>query len=188
MKNEIEILRSLNHKNLLALKSVYQTVNNIYLITEHCDQGSINQSINIGDLKDIIQRKKQVPEFQAIRIMKHLINGLSFMQKHRILNHSEQLEIIHRDIKPANILVASGVPKFADFGFAITFLLSKNQKDALEGFSVGTPLYMAPETLLKNQYTHKSDLWALGCVLYEMLFGKVPFFSTQHSVLVKKVR
>jgi serine/threonine protein kinase len=58
----------------------------------------------------------------------------------------------------------------------------------LAGFNVGTPLYMAPETLFKNQYTHKTDLWAIGCVYYEMLFGSPPFHSMEHQILIEKVK
>ena len=54
-------------------------------------------------------------------------------------------------------------------------------------FAVGTPLYMAPETLFGNSYSYKSDLWALGTLFYEMLFGTTPFHSVDHNVLMNKV-
>ena len=64
-----------------------------------------------------------------------------------------------------------GIPKIADFGFAILKQLSQNQQESLKDFVVGTPLFMAPETLLHNKYTYKTDLWALGVVFYQMIFG-----------------
>lgn len=79
---------------------------------------------------------------------------------------------IHRDIKPANSLVKHGVHKVADFGFAV--------KADIKGRSlirecVGTPLYMAPQLLENKPYTSKSDIWSIGMMFYEMLFGKTPW-------------
>lgn len=106
------------------------------------------------------------------------------------------IAVIHRDIKPANILFNNDVPKLADFGFSVSkHLQSENQK-RLELYNVGTPLYMAPETILKNMYGFKSDMWSLGAVLYEMLFGIywliyigiVPFYSNSEPELIKKLK
>ena len=80
------------------------------------------------------------------------------------------IAILHRDIKPANILISQGVYKLADFGFAVSEITPLN-KSILQNFSVGTPLYMAPETVIYNTYNEKTDVWALGIVLYEMLCG-----------------
>lgn len=81
-------------------------------------------------------------------------------------------QIIHRDLKPANILVTDGrLLKIADFGFAI------KTADALKSnkYNVGSPLYMAPESLKKNEYTLKTDIWALGVIFFEMLTGETPW-------------
>jgi len=95
------------------------------------------------------------------------------------------LGIIHRDIKPANILIANSVPKFADFGFAVCKHVNTNN---MGNYNVGTPLYMAPESLLHNTYSYKSDIWALGVVLFEMLYSKTPFYSPTESLLKEKLK
>lgn len=94
--------------------------------------------------------------------MKQLINGMRCLQKHRI---------IHRDLKPANIFFKNGILKIADFGFAF--------KDGtpVQKYNLGSPSYMAPEVLRDNRYSFKSDIWALGIIMYEMLHGKVPWQS-----------
>ena len=74
---------------------------------------------------------------------------------------------MHRDIKPANILISKNICKLADFGFAIDDVGVDSSN--VRKFSVGTPLYMAPETLIYNTYSEKSDIWAIGVVLYYML-------------------
>jgi serine/threonine-protein kinase ULK/ATG1 len=103
-----------------------------------------------------------------------IIGYLNFAKKH----------IIHRDLKPANILVAENhVLKIADFGFAIKV------SDALKSnkYNVGSPLYMAPESLKKNEYTLKTDIWALGVIFYEILTGETPWKAKNEKELVRKI-
>ena len=77
---------------------------------------------------------------------------------------------MHRDIKPANILLRDSVAKICDFGFC-GFLQNQQQSFLAENFSVGSPLYMSPEAYRRNHYSVKSDVWAAGITLYEMLIG-----------------
>lgn len=92
--------------------------------------------------------------------------------------------IVHRDLKPANILITEAKEiKIADFGFAVKVeSLAKSSK-----YNVGSPLYMAPQSLKKNEYSFKSDIWALGVILYEMLFNDTPWRAKNEKDLLKKI-
>lgn len=78
---------------------------------------------------------------------------------------------MHRDLKPANIMLHNGQVKLGDFGFC----KSMNHPDDLSSTMVGSPIYMAPEILKGKDYNIKADIWSLGCVLYEMLYGCCPY-------------
>lgn len=91
--------------------------------------------------------------------------------------------IIHRDIKPANFLVKDGVLKVADLGFC-DFLLEKRMP---ENYGVGSPLYMSPEAYKKNIYSFKSDVWACGISIYEMMVGEQPFKGMTYDAIIKLI-
>lgn len=93
-----------------------------------------------------------------------------------------QFKIVHRDLKPANILFQNGSIKIADFGLARKF--SKNEM--MQTFA-GTPFNMAPEVLRGKGYNYKVDIYSAGTVLYEMLYGVVPFKGKDHSSLLEEI-
>lgn len=147
---------------MLQLYEVYNTKNNTYIITELCD----------SDLSKKIKRK--LSEGESSGYVQQLINGYM---------HLWRKEIIHRDLKPANILMKEGVLKIADFGFSIS------AKEAMRPskYNVGSPLYMAPESLRRNEYSFKSDIWALGVIYFEMVFGHPPWRAKNEKELLKKI-
>ncbi|EGR34339.1 protein kinase domain protein [Ichthyophthirius multifiliis] len=168
LQNEISIMKKLQNStniNLLKLHDVIQTQNNTYIITELCNQ---------GDLKQLLDKNKFFEEQQALKILKHILNGYRELAKNKI---------IHRDIKPANILINNGIPKISDFGFS-------KEIDAPPFkylYNVGTPIYMSPQSLDKNEYNQKSDIWAIGVLYYELLYGMTPWIADNEQQLRHKI-
>lgn len=126
-----------------------------YIFLEFCGE---------GDLGKIIQAQGgYLSESQAVNILNQITKGFYNMVK---------LGYIHRDVKPENILCSKGVFKVADFGFATRADTKSIQKMKEH---VGTPLYMSPQLLENLEYTAKSDIWSIGMMFFEMIFGRTPW-------------
>ncbi|CAB1425984.1 unnamed protein product [Pleuronectes platessa] len=159
---EIKILKELQHENIVALYDVQETPNSVFLVMEYC---------NGGDLADYLQAKGTLRE-ETLRVFLQQISAAM-----RILKNKG---IIHRDLKPQNILLSyigrkkstiSGIRiKIADFGFA-RYL----QSNMMAATLCGSPMYMAPEVIMSQNYDAKADLWSIGTVIYQCLVGKPPF-------------
>jgi serine/threonine protein kinase len=157
VSKEIEILKSLNHINIISLKNYSIDDKNIYIITEYCDGGS---------LKDLIGRN--MCEYDVRDIIRQLLCGLVYL---------DEKGILHRDIKPDNILITSDmIVKIIDFGF------SSDDNNDLYSTICGTPMYMSPELLNYQQYTKKSDLWSIGVISYELFHQCNPFGKPKNIV------
>jgi len=118
-------------------------------------------------LRDRLTREKQLPVDQALRIAKEVAGALDYAHRHGV---------VHRDIKPENILLHDGSALVADFGIALAVSRSEGGTRMTEtGMSLGTPHYMSPSSDGEREITPKADIYALGCVLYEMLTGEPPF-------------
>jgi fused-like protein len=160
--DEANILKTLNHKNIIKLYDIYHDINDIYIIMEYC---------NIN-LQTILTK---LSENEAKNYVKQIVDALYYLQ---IKN------IVHRDIKPANILLHNDIIKICDFGFAKA--LSNN--DFMMDTICGSPLYMAPEILFKTKYSSKSDLWSLGIIIYQMVYHYHPYKEPKSiSDLIKKI-
>ncbi|KAM3130541.1 hypothetical protein pb186bvf_017350 [Paramecium bursaria] len=161
LKSEIEALSSIQSQNVMKLfKKITPT-----LLQNFVMEGIFRvQQLN----KDLVREQQMQKLFAGI------INGYKSMKMRGI---------VHRDLKPANILLKNGIPKIADFGFATT----PQTQQSMPNVNVGSPLYMSPQAF-KNRYSEKSDIWALGVTLYEMLFGQVPWQAGTEKELAYRMQ
>ncbi|XP_062062440.1 serine/threonine-protein kinase ULK3 isoform X2 [Lepus europaeus] len=165
---EIEILKGIRHPHIVQLRDFQWDSEHIYLIMEFCAG---------GDLSRFIHTRRILPEKVARVFMQQLASALQFLHERNIS---------HLDLKPQNILLSSLERphlKLADFGFA-QHMSPWDEKHVLRG----SPLYMAPEMVCRRQYDARVDLWSVGVILYEALFGKPPFASRSFSELEEKIR
>lgn len=168
IKDEIKILETLDHPNIVKYYETYENWEFLYIVMEYCPG---------GDLFDLITKrsKEQLKETVVATIMKDLLKAL---------NHCHSSNVVHWDIKPENIMVGEdGHIKLIDFG------LSKQNQTTNSKMSeqVGTPYYVAPEVLNGN-YTSKCDLWSLGVVFYIMLSGYLPFVGEDADEVYMKIK
>jgi len=167
IEKEIEIMKSLKHKNIVQLyESLYDNYNSVFLIMEYCDGGNLSQFLNKKPLKE-----KYVKEF-----MNQICSAVKYLYQHKIL---------HRDIKPQNIMmIDKKTIKLTDFGFAKNF---QSDEETMAQTICGSPIYMAPEIIKCNQYSIKTDLWSIGVILYEMVIGRPPYKAHNHLELIHKI-
>ncbi|MEO8199831.1 MAG: protein kinase [Gemmatimonadota bacterium] len=130
-------------------------------------------------LRDRLNREKQLPIHDAVRIATEVASALDYAHRHGV---------IHRDIKPENILLHDGRALVADFGIALAASKAGGTRMTETGMSLGTPHYMSPEQAMgEREITARSDVYALGCVTYEMLLGEPPFTGPTAQAIVAKV-
>ncbi|NNF13210.1 MAG: serine/threonine protein kinase [Gemmatimonadetes bacterium] len=166
---EIKTTANLTHPSILPLHDSGEADGFLFYVMPHIEGES---------LRDRLEREHQLPVDDAARIALEVAEGLDY---------AHSCGVIHRDIKPANILLQAGRPLIADFGIALAVSSSGGARLTDTGLSLGTPHYMSPEQATGDQEVGAAtDIWALGCVLYEMLVGDPPFLgSTPQAVLGK---
>ena len=149
---EIELLKNLQHPNIVKYQGSVRDQNNLYIILEYCENGSLHS---------ICKNFGKFPENLVSLYATQMLRGLLFLHEQGV---------IHRDIKGANILTTKeGLVKLADFGVAT------KQQGLTEGSVVGTPYWMAPEVIELAGATTASDIWSLGCTVIELLDGRPPY-------------
>ena len=170
IQKEINILKSLDHPNIIKVYEFFKTDKYIYIINELCTG---------GELFDKIVEMKFLSETVACNIMRQLLSAVAYCH---------EKGVIHRDLKPENILIESSEEKNKDFfrikviDFGTCEILQKNQLTE----QIGTSFYIAPE-ILQNGYNEKCDLWSCGVILYILLCGSPPFYGKNEKEIFSKV-
>ncbi|MEX2109528.1 MAG: serine/threonine-protein kinase [Gemmatimonadaceae bacterium] len=156
---EIRLLARLQHPNILPLIDSGHAEVLLYYVMPYISGESLGARL---------RRERQLSVDDATGVTRELADALTY---------AHEQGIVHRDIKPDNILFSAGHPMIADFGVARAIDLAGVQRITRTGVgSPGTPAYMSPEQLLgERDLDARSDIYSLGCVLYEMLAGKAPF-------------
>ncbi|CAD8104755.1 unnamed protein product [Paramecium primaurelia] len=168
VRREIEILEKLDHPNIVKILDTVESNNHVNIILEYVSGHSLHHLVRK-------QLEKRLEEEIAKGIFKQILDAIQYC-------HSKN--IAHRDIKLENILLEGLNPKLIDFGFSTSFPIEKKVK-----MFCGTPSYMAPEIVTRQEYRgDKSDVWALGVVLYTMLQGVFPFKGDTDTELYNKIQ
>jgi serine/threonine protein kinase/Tfp pilus assembly protein PilF len=162
-EREAKATAALNHPNIVTIYEIAEESTQTFIVMEYIDGQPLRTKINNGfsDLAEILDITNQI------------CDGLS---------EAHKADIVHRDIKPENILIdKNGRVKILDFGLAKLKGVSKLTK---ESSTLGTIHYMSPEQIQGQEVDHRSDIWSLGVVLYEMLTGIVPFTGDYEQAIM----
>ena len=166
---EVEIAARLNHPHILALYDSGETNGFLFYVMPYVAGES---------LRHRLEREKQLPIEEALAITRHVAAALG---------HAHAQHVIHRDVKPENILLYEGEAMVADFGIALAVSAAAGERLTQTGLAVGTPAYMSPEQAVSERALDaRSDVYSLGCVLYEMLAGEPPYTGATAQVLIAK--
>ena len=168
IKNEINIQSKLFHENIIRLYNVYEDENNINFIMEYAKNG------NLYELLSQPENKQGFDEQRAFDYFIQVVNAVYYLH---------QNNIIHRDIKPENILLGKkGLLKLCDFGWAKELNLENRSTFC------GTVEYMAPEIVGSENYDYGVDIWSLGILLYELIFGHSPFKAKNMKSVILNIK
>jgi serine/threonine-protein kinase len=166
---EIEIAAGLSHPHILALYDSGETAGSLYYVMPYVEGET---------LRDRLNRARQLPLEDALRITREVADALSYAHSH---------DVVHRDIKPENILFQAGHAVVSDFGIARAITAAAGRSLTATGIAIGTPGYMSPEQAAGGpQVDGRSDIYSLGCVLYEMLAGEPPYTGPSAQVVMAK--
>ena len=173
IKNEIDILKELDHPNIVKIYEFYDTLTDFYIVTEYCKKGELYGYI-----------KNNYTENQLAVLFYQVFSGLSYLHERHIL---------HRDLKLENIMISDIEEdiktkenyfwiKIIDFGTAKIFKKNKNEKAV-----VGSSYYIAPE-VLKQKYNEKCDTWSVGVILYMLIVGRAPFDGKNDDEIIESIK
>ena len=172
IRNEINILKQLNHPNIVKIYEFYISENHYYIITEFCKEGELFSYI-----------KNKYSERQLAVLFYQVFSGLWYLHENKILHRDIKLENIMIDGKEKDKTTGEELfwAKIIDFGTAKLFEKNKKEKDV-----VGSSYYIAPE-VLKQNYNEKCDTWSVGVILYMTLVGRAPFDGKDDEEIIYKI-
>ncbi|HEU4878245.1 MAG TPA: protein kinase, partial [Gemmatimonadaceae bacterium] len=166
---EIKTTANLQHSHILPLHDSGSVDGILFYVMPYIDGES---------LRDRLNRERQLPVNECVRLASEIASALDYAHRHGV---------VHRDIKPENILLHDGSALVADFGIALA-VSTAGSRMTESGMSLGTPHYMSPEQAMgEREITPRSDVYALGCVTYEMLVGEPPFNGPTAQAIVARV-
>ncbi|XP_042350746.1 serine/threonine-protein kinase Nek5-like [Plectropomus leopardus] len=168
-KKEVTLLSTMKHPNIVSFITSFQEGGSLYIVMEYCDGGDLMKRITLQ--RGVFFTEQQVVDW--------------FVQICLGLKHIHDRKILHRDIKCQNIFLTNGgmKAKLGDFGIARML----NNTMELARTCVGTPYYLSPEICESRPYNNKTDIWSLGCVLYELCTLRHPFEGSSLRQLVSKI-
>ncbi len=166
---EIRVAAKLSHPHILTVHDSGESAGLLWYTMPVVDGESLRQRL---------RREGQLPVGEAVRLSRTVAEALDFAHAHGI---------VHRDIKPENILLFGNEPMVADFGIALAIDALGQDRLTQTGFSLGTPAYMSPEQACADRRLDgRTDIYSLGCVLYEMLAGEPPYTGPTPQVMVAR--
>ena len=167
---EIKTTANLQHAHILSLFDSGEVDGTVFYVMPFVEGES---------LRDRLERERQLPVADAVRLTREVADALAY---------AHTRGVIHRDIKPENILLQGGHALVADFGIALAASKTGANRLTETGMSLGTPAYMSPEQAMgERTLDARTDIYALGCVLYEMLVGEPPFTGPTAQAIVARV-
>ncbi|MGN2392112.1 serine/threonine-protein kinase [Pelomicrobium sp. G1] len=165
--HEAKAAGRLSHPNIVTIYDVGKSGDTTYMAMELLEG---------QDLKSLLAPKKPLPIPQALDIAAQVADGLAYAHEH---------EVVHRDVKPANLMITrSGLVKIMDFGIA---RMRASEIRTQTGVLLGSPSYLSPEQVLGKRADHRSDIFSLGIVLYEMLTGERPFTGAEITAIMYQI-
>jgi len=168
LRREIEIMKQVEHENILKLEAIYEDDQKVYIVMELVD-GS--------ELFDRIVNKGYYSEKSTVHVVKQILHAVKYLH---------EKGIAHRDLKPENLLCSGSgsheIVKIADFGLSKLFSVGEDLTT-----SCGTPGYVAPEVLMSESYDKSVDMWGIGIITYILLAGYPPFYGDNDTQLFEKI-
>jgi serine/threonine-protein kinase len=163
---EAKAAGGLNHPNIVTIYDVGKTEGVPYLAMEYLEGSELHR---------VLRHSKPLAAAHALEIAAQVAEGLAY---------AHERGVVHRDVKPANIMVVrGGLVKIADFGVA----RMRSSERGPDTHVVGSPRYMSPEQVLRKRAEHRSDIFSLGVVLYEMLTGAPPFTGADLNAILHQI-